>query len=130
SDDAALEPTALPLGEPTPDTESLIVGQGVLQALVAHRAALTDLLGLPGRSALLREERLGVGLRAQRAVLPLLAGGRVHVEQIVAEGVRRVRHQTQMWSCPPPGNRRSGFSVRCWSHIARKVLDGHAPPPH
>ena len=53
----------------------------VLQALVAHVAGQADPLGLPGRAALLREERLGVGLRAQRALLPTELLG-VSVEQI------------------------------------------------
>src|SRR5687768_18530794 len=46
SDDAALEATAFPLGQPTPDAEPLIVGQRVLEAPVADLTALADALCL------------------------------------------------------------------------------------
>ena len=42
----------------------------VLEAVAPHVAGQADLLGLPGGAALLGEERLRVGLRAQRALLP------------------------------------------------------------
>src|SRR4051794_17571656 len=48
SDDAALEAATFPLGEPAPDTEPLVVGQGVIQAPVLHLAAQADALGLAG----------------------------------------------------------------------------------
>ncbi|CAM5649850.1 hypothetical protein SHIRM173S_10356 [Streptomyces hirsutus] len=44
--------------------------QGVLEALGADLAGEADLLGLAGGAALLGEEGLGVGLGAQRALLP------------------------------------------------------------
>src|SRR5207245_2853487 len=65
------EPAALALGQPAPDAESLVVLQGVLEALAAHLAAGADLLRLTRRPALFREERLGVGLSAQRALVPV-----------------------------------------------------------
>src|SRR4051812_29163359 len=83
-DGPALDPAALPLAQATPDAEPLVVLQRVLQALAAHLAADADLLGLAGRTALLREERLGVGLSAQRALLPALLFGK-------AEDRRQIR---------------------------------------
>src|SRR6266511_1910240 len=68
---AALELAPLPLGQAAPDPEALVVPQRVLQTLGPHLAARADPLGLPGRPALLREERLRVRLRAQRPLLPL-----------------------------------------------------------
>src|SRR5690606_29752212 len=56
SDGCLLQPAALPLGEPTPDAEALVVGQRVLQALGTDLAGQADLLGLAGGAALLREE--------------------------------------------------------------------------
>src|SRR3712207_9186625 len=69
---AATQPATLALGQPAPDAEALVVAQRVLQALGADLAAGADLLGLAGRATLLGEERLGVGLGAQGAVLPPL----------------------------------------------------------
>src|SRR5690606_20298379 len=77
---ALLQLAALPLRQSSPDAEPLVVLQRVLQALAAHLAPLTDALGLPRRATLLREERLRVGLRAQRALLPVMLPG--HVEQL------------------------------------------------
>src|SRR5665647_2928938 len=65
-----LELATLALGQPTPDAEPLVVRERVLQALAAHIATHADLLGLAGGAALLGEERLGIGLRAQGALLP------------------------------------------------------------
>src|SRR5262249_13723885 len=67
-----LEPAALPLGHAPPDAEPLVMCERVLQALRTDLAAGADPLGLPGGAALLREERLRVGLGAQRALLPVL----------------------------------------------------------
>jgi hypothetical protein len=66
----ALEPPALALGQPAPDAEPLVLAERVLQAVALDLAADADALGLPRRTALLREERLRVGLRAQRLLLP------------------------------------------------------------
>src|SRR5215469_3878448 len=49
--------------------------EGVFQALGPHLAATAHLLGFPGRAALLGEERLRVGLRAQCPVRPAPAVG-------------------------------------------------------
>ena len=76
SDYAALEAAALALGKTAPDAEALVMSQGVLQALVTHLATQADLLGLAGGTTLLGEEGLGIRLRAQRAVLPLVGGRR------------------------------------------------------
>ena len=70
SDRALLQLAALALAQAAPDAEPLVVRQGVLEALAAHVAADADLLGLAGGAALLREERLRVGLGAQGALLP------------------------------------------------------------
>src|SRR5690606_28289109 len=73
SDDPVLEllqPAPLALRQAAPDPEALVVHERVLQALDAHLARRADALGLARRTTLLREERLGVGLRAQRALLP------------------------------------------------------------
>src|SRR5699024_310531 len=70
SDHPALELATLALGQTAPDPEALVVLEGVLQAFGAHLAGDAHLLGLTGGAALLGEERLRVGLRAQRALLP------------------------------------------------------------
>src|SRR5690606_31908166 len=70
SDGTPLELAPLTLRQTAPDPEALVVGQCVLQAIGTHLAGQTDLLRFPRRSALLREERLGIGLRAQSALLP------------------------------------------------------------
>jgi hypothetical protein len=70
SDHPALELASLALGESTPDAEPLVVLEGVLEALGAHLAGDAHLLRLTGGAALLGEERLRVGLRAQGALLP------------------------------------------------------------
>ena len=75
SDGAAAQPATLALGEAAPDAEALVVGQRVLEALGLDLAAGADLLRLAGRAALLGEERLGVGLGAQRLLLPRLGVG-------------------------------------------------------
>ena len=69
-DSAASKPTTLPLGKPTPDAESFVVGECVLKTFDLNRTVGADLFRLTRRAALLREERLGVGLRAQRFVPP------------------------------------------------------------
>ncbi len=71
SDGGATQAAALPLGQPAPDAEALVVRQRVLQALGPHLAAGADALGLAGGAALLREERLRVGLGAERPFLPV-----------------------------------------------------------
>ena len=43
----AADPAPLALGHAAPDPELLAVGQGVLEAVLAHDAAPADLLGLP-----------------------------------------------------------------------------------
>ena len=70
SDRGLLQPAAFPLGQAAPDAEPLVVGEGVLQAFGADLAGEADLLGLAGGAALLGEEGLGIGLGAQRALLP------------------------------------------------------------
>jgi hypothetical protein len=69
-DHLPLDPAALALGEPAPDAEPLVVLQRVLEALRADLTAPADPLGLPGGTALLREERLRIRLRAERLILP------------------------------------------------------------
>src|SRR6185312_5642786 len=68
----ALESATLPLRQAAPDAEPLVIGQGVAQAFGADLAAGADLLGLAGGPALLREEGLRIGLRAQGTVVPIL----------------------------------------------------------
>src|ERR1700761_5257475 len=70
SHDVPLDAAALPLGQPAPDAEPLIVLKRVLKALGADLATPADSLRLPGGAALLWEERLRVCLRAERSVLP------------------------------------------------------------
>src|SRR6266702_8051408 len=74
-DGVALEAASLPLGQPAPDAESLVVLQRVLEALAADFAAGADPLRLARRAALLREERFWIGLRAERSFLPALLLG-------------------------------------------------------
>ncbi|SKX78712.1 Uncharacterised protein [Mycobacteroides abscessus subsp. abscessus] len=63
--------------------------QGVLEALGLHLAALADALRLTSGAALLGEERLRIGLRAQRAILPL-------VFDCVEQALEVVGHQGKM----------------------------------
>ena len=67
-----LETTTLALGEATPDTEALVVREGVFEALVADRARLADALGFAGGAALFREESVRISLCAQGLILPFL----------------------------------------------------------
>src|ERR1039457_5942061 len=80
SDRLALHPAPLTLGQPAPDAEAFIMLQRVLQALHADLTAPADLLGLPGRAALLREESLRIRLCAERAILPAGFGGVVNAD--------------------------------------------------
>src|SRR5215470_1276887 len=75
SEGSALDPAPFPFRQPAPDPEPLVVLERVLQALGPHLTAAAHLLGFPGRAALLGEERLRIGLCAQRTVLPVLAPG-------------------------------------------------------
>src|SRR5690606_14861893 len=61
---------ALSLGESAPNSEPLVVLQGVFEALRLHFAGGADSLGVARRAALLGKEGLGVGLRAQCVGLP------------------------------------------------------------
>ena len=70
SDHPALELATLALGQTAPDSETLIVLEGVLEALCADLAGHAHLLRLAGGAALLGEERLRIRLRAQGALLP------------------------------------------------------------
>src|ERR1700728_2086601 len=94
----ALEPPALALRQPAPDAEPLIVLEGVLQALGANLTAAADLLCFPGGATLLREKRLRIGLRTQRAILPAQFSGivNVDVETVVHQRDDDLRH------CAPP----------------------------
>ncbi len=65
-----LELAPLALRQAAPDAEPLIVTKGVLEAFTADVAGQTDPLGLARRTALFREERLGVRLRAKGTLLP------------------------------------------------------------
>src|SRR5690606_4938104 len=86
----ALQLAAFPFGQPTPDAEPLIVLQRIFEALHADFTRTTDLLRFPGRAAFFRKERLGVGLSAQSALLP--------VEIFTTE---RMCHD-QIGHCTPP----------------------------
>ena len=66
---APLQLAALPLGQAAPDAEAFIVAERVLKAFVFHFTPRADPLRFARGSALLGEERLGICLRAQRAVL-------------------------------------------------------------
>src|SRR6478735_6622484 len=85
SDRRLLQAPALTLGETAPDAEPLVVGEGVLQALGPDFAGETDLLRLAGRSALLGEEGLGIGLGAQCALLPAELLVRVLDQQLLEQ---------------------------------------------
>ena len=67
-----LEAATLTVRKPTPDSEALIMLQGILEAFITHRAGLADALSLAGRSSLFGKECFRVRLGAQRLVLPLL----------------------------------------------------------
>src|SRR5262245_34077112 len=60
SDRAFLHPPALSLRESTPDAEAFVVLQRVRKAVGTHVAHRAHLLGFPGGSTLLREERLWI----------------------------------------------------------------------
>jgi len=86
SNDPALELAPFPLGQATPDAEPLVVLERVLEALAAHVTTGAHLLGLAGRAALLGEERLGIGLGAQRALLPPR-------DRVVGRGTEERKHR-------------------------------------
>src|SRR3954447_23124850 len=65
------------------------MGEGVLEAVAAHVAAATHLLGLPGRPTLLREEGLRVGLCTEGLLLP---GQELLDLVIVVEQEAELRH--------------------------------------
>ena len=65
-----LELAPLPLGQTAPDAEPLIVCQGVLEALSTDVTRQAHSLGLTRGSTLLGEERLGIRLSAESALLP------------------------------------------------------------
>src|SRR5690625_1193018 len=69
-DGALLQLPTFSFRQASPDAEALVMCQRVLEALVLYLACQADLLGLPGGTALLREERLRIGLRAQSTLLP------------------------------------------------------------
>ena len=69
-DHLTFDPPAFSFGQTTPDAEPLVVLQRVLQALSPNVAPPADSLGLPGRTALLWEERLRICLCTKRPVLP------------------------------------------------------------
>src|ERR1022692_686099 len=94
-----LQPAALALGQPAPDPESLIVLQRIFQALGPDFAAAAHPLRFPGGSALLREERLRIGLRAEGPVLPAHFPGIVVVH---AEPVVHQRDDDLSHSAPTP----------------------------
>src|SRR5215470_5000943 len=85
SEGSALEPAPFAFRQPAPDPEALVVLERVLQALGPHLAAAAHLLGFSGGAALLGEERLRIGLRAQRTVLPVQAPGIVLADTKDAE---------------------------------------------
>ena len=66
----AFNPPTLTLGQSAPDSKPLVVLESVLKALGAYLATPADPLGLPGGTALLRDERLRIRLRAERTFLP------------------------------------------------------------
>src|ERR1700709_1076660 len=61
---------SLALRETAPDSEALVVGQCVLQALRSHLARCADALRVAGGAALLGEEGFRIGLRAEGVGLP------------------------------------------------------------
>src|SRR6266851_3490143 len=95
----ALQPAALTLRQASPDAEPLIMLERVFEALRPDLAAAAHPLGFPGGTALLREERLGIGLRAQGPVLPAQFPGIIlaHAETVVHQREDDVSH-----SAPPP----------------------------
>lgn len=66
---ATLQLAPLAFAEAAPDPEALVVVQGVLEAFATHIARRADALRVTRRAALFGEERLRVGLRAQRVDL-------------------------------------------------------------
>src|SRR5690348_15975595 len=109
-----LQPAALTLGKAAPDTEPLIVLEGVPQALGAHLAAPADPLGLAGRAALLGVERLRVRLRAERALLPAQFLGLIRRKTEDAS----VRHGDGFTHGAPPTPSRSppSYCASPWTH--------------
>jgi hypothetical protein len=67
---SALQTAAFTLGEASPDTESFIVGEGILQTLLPHITGEADSLGFTSGSPFLREKGLRVCLRTERSFLP------------------------------------------------------------
>jgi hypothetical protein len=67
---AATQATTFALAESAPNAETFVVGQRVFQALCRDLTRFTDSFRVARGSTLLREERLGVSLGAQRVGLP------------------------------------------------------------
>src|SRR5271163_3642752 len=72
------QPSPFTLGQPAPDPELLAVGQGVLEAVLAHHTATADLLGLAGRRTPLGKEKVRVDTHAVGPGLPAAFLGPVH----------------------------------------------------
>src|SRR5215470_12532711 len=118
----ALEPAPFPLRQPAPDPEPLVVLERVLQALGLDLTAAAHFLGFPGRAALLGERRLRIGLRAQRAVLPVQAPG------IVLADTKDAERDDLSHGAPPALHNPVGYppyppvSVNYTSEITRACL--------
>src|SRR5271163_2896562 len=72
------QPSPFTLGQSAPDPELLAVGQGVLEAVLAHHTATADLLGLAGRRTPLGKEKVRVDTHAVGPGLPAAFLGPVH----------------------------------------------------
>ena len=108
--DPALEGPPFPFRQTATDAEPLLVLEGVVEALRPDRAALADPLGLAGRAALLGEEGLGVGLRAQRLLHPGVLGDAGEEHEV--HRWFSLAGRAQPW---PPAGWRSSTSEPCRS---------------
>jgi hypothetical protein len=61
---------AFALAQATPDTETLVVGEGVFEAFAANFAGGANLLGVASGTTLFREEGLRVSLCTECICLP------------------------------------------------------------
>src|SRR5262245_54952802 len=114
SDRALLQLAALSFGQPTPDPEPLVVGKCVLEALSSYLAPHADLLGLAGGAALLGEERLRIGLGAERTLLP----------GELALPATRIRHDQQQLVHDPSSTLTSTCVSTCCIRRHRSLRSG------
>lgn len=84
---AAVVTAALARREAAPDSETLIMGERVVEAFLTDLAGGANALGLPGGATLVGKKCLGIGLGAQRLLMPGFVLGSVAAGEGFEHGV-------------------------------------------